>query len=101
MAISMESRKTKQEATSILQAKDSGCLYQRGCIMGKAKNIFTRRLVYRLGKKERLKVTPKCLAKASVMMVLPPTETGKKEEKQGVKSNNAVLNMLGSETRNS
>lgn len=82
MAVSMESRKTNQEATSILQMKDSGCLYQLGCIMVKAKNIFTCRLVYRLGKKgERLKVTPKFLAKASVMMVLPSTETSKKEEK--------------------
>lgn len=81
----MESRKTNQEATSILQTKDSRYLYQLGYIIGKAKNIFTHRLVYRLGKKERLTVTPKFLAKASVMMMFPSTEIARKKRSRGQK----------------
>ena len=40
VVVSMESRKTNQEATSILQTKDSRYLYQLGYIIGKAKKYI-------------------------------------------------------------
>ena len=81
----MESRNPIRRLLQYFKRKTVATYTNLDILLEKLKNIFTHRLVYRLGKKERLTVTPKFLAKASVMMMFPSTEIARKKRSRGQK----------------